>query len=136
MDALDPRTYVRAQPDVEQRMMLEALSAGPIYKIARMVSRGPLCPMAIFWLSTWFEPGCPENRDMERSPQVVGLISGQWADPVRLFTTRKPGTMTISRQRYEALVAEIRENIAHNRYDARSEPYHDVDLERVGIPFS
>lgn len=101
--------------------------------IVRCVKGGPLVPACIVMLSTWFEPEVPENRDMERPSHLGAYISGQ---PVATREVWLRRGRVITREQYDALIAEIRENISANRYDPRTTPFRTVDLSRVAIPFS
>jgi len=100
--------------------------------LIRTSHRAPWCPARICIVDTWHEPGMPENR-MERSPHMAAFISGQPVATAEVWNRRG---RVITREQYDALIAEIRQNIAANRYDARTQPYRPVDLSRVEIPFS
>lgn len=132
---IDPRTRITPQPDVVERTMIEALARdGPIFRLVRVVKRGPLCPAYLGWVQTRFEPGEPSNT-MERSPFIVAYLSGEPTEPARLFATGKAGSSHITRAEYARLVAEIASNRRHGRYDPRAFPNRPVDVGQMPLPF-
>jgi hypothetical protein len=127
-----------AQPDVAQRMMLEALhrSPGGLFKLVRMVKKGPICPAAIFWTQTEVEPGNPENEMVgTRSPMIVGYASLEYVDPVRLFATGGAGSGLLTRAAYDRMIAELRADYRANRYNPKLVPFKEVKVNAVQIPF-
>lgn len=110
---------------------MRELERGPIYRVVRLLKQGPLCPSVILWLRTAHEPGVPDNA-MERSPHLAGFVSGDYADPERLYISGKAGSTRITRREYERLMGEIEAN----PYDPRRWPYRAVDLGRLAIPFA
>jgi hypothetical protein len=121
MNGLDPRP---------RRM--EVPESG--YWLIRCCTKCPWCPAALIMVETIREIAVPEN-DMRgtRSPHLAGYISGQ---PVATDQVWQRRGKVITREQYDALIAEIRENIAAGRYDSRTTPYRPVDLSRVEIPFA
>lgn len=126
--------------DVAERTMLEALAreGGAIFRLKRLVKRGPLCPFALMWVQTRHEPGNPENT-MERSPHVAAWLSGEpvaVGDMARVYSTGKAGSGPLSRGEYARLCAEIAANHRANRYDPRAHPWKPVVVDQLTIPFA
>lgn len=136
MPETDPRNRLFVQPDVVTRMMLERLERGPLYKLARMVKRGPVCPAAVLWLETGHEPSCPDN-DMRgtRPRHVAAFVSGEYAPPERVYENAGPGTREITRDEYEALLREISLARDVGRYHPALYPYKPIDIDRLELPF-
>lgn len=134
---MDPRSIITPPPDVAQRMLLERLERrGPIYKVTRFGQRFPLVPCAILWITTRHEPGCIENAMMgTRSPFIAGYVSGQPADPRRIYLAAAAGTREISRTEYARLLDSIDAAIRENRYHPAIEPFLPVRVDAIEIPF-
>lgn len=124
-------------PDVAQRMMLEALARNPggIFRLIRMVKKGPICPAAIFWVETQVEPGNPENIMTGRPRHVAGYVSLEYVDPVRIFASGGAGGGALSRAGYDRMIADLREDWRRNRYNPKNNPFRPVKVEAVEIPF-
>lgn len=135
MPDIDPRSLIAPPPDVAIRMMLERLERrGPIYKVTRFLRNGPLCPACVIWIQTRSEPGEPNNR-MERSQHLAGYISGQPADPRRIYMADSAGTREISRTEYARLLDRIDDALRQNRYCAEASPFDPVRVDAIEIPF-
>lgn len=137
MPDIDPRNIFR-QPDVVEHTMIAAVKRGPIFRVVRLVKRGPLCPTMIGWVQTIFEPGEPTNT-MERSPHLCGYLSGEpvpHEELARLFASGKAGSRHITQAEYSRLVQEIASNRRAGRYDPRTQPHKPVDMGQVELPFA
>jgi hypothetical protein len=128
------------QPDVVEHTMIAAARRGPIFRVSRLVKKGPLCPVAFMYAETIFEPGnVINNMAGTRSPHLVGYLSGE---PVphdglaRLFAVGKAGSRHITQAEYARLVAEIASNRRHGRHDPRTAPWQAVDVDQMQIPFA
>lgn len=139
MPDIDPRNVVMRQPDVVEHTMIAAARRGPIFRVSRLVKKGPLCPVAFMYAETIFEPGnVINNMAGTRSPHLVGYLSGE---PVphdglaRLFAIGKAGSRHITQAEYAKLVAEIAANRRAGRFDPRAHPYREVDVSQMPLPF-
>jgi len=135
---IDPRNIFR-QPDVVEHTMIAAVRRGPIFRVVRLVKRGPLVPSAIMYVESRREPGTDNDMTGTRSPSIAGYLSGEpvpHADLPRLFATGKAGSRHITQAEYAKLVGEIASNRRAGRYDPRTEPHKAVDIGQVELPFA
>jgi hypothetical protein len=136
---IDPRNVTQRQPDVVEHTMIDAARRGPVFRVVRLVKRGPLVPFGLMYVESRREPGTDNDMTGTRSPHLAGFLSGE---PVpheelpRLFASGKAGSRHILQAEYARLVAEIASNRRAGRYDARTEPRRPVDIGQVELPFA
>jgi hypothetical protein len=136
---IDPRNVTQRQPDVVEHTMIDAARRGRVFRVVRLVKRGPLVPFGLMYVESRREPGTDNDMTGTRSPHLVGFLSGE---PVpheelpRLFASGKAGSRHITQAEYSRLVQEIASNRRAGRFDARQFPYREVDVNQMPLPFA